>query len=137
MVNLMDLFRRLLNELHVGSIPRMTFSNLLSEMVDEYHLWFGVKTRHVVQKIVYAMMDLPGDVMVLRNLRSDIAVRLEREHHKIGGRMTTLAYYLPLDEKHLEANPPLKRVTPKDTTTKSTQTTGTFQSKPVQALILE
>ena len=37
LVRLLDLLRRLLNELHVGSVPSMAFINLISEMVENYH----------------------------------------------------------------------------------------------------
>ena len=136
MVNLLDLIRRLMNELDEGGLPKMAFGNIITEMVDEYHCMFGVKTRYLVQRIVYAMMELPGDAMVLTKLRSDITLRLEREHRKLGSYMTTLAYYLPLDDDHLRDNPPFRRMPPDNKVDKSTQTIGTFQTKPIQALIL-
>ena len=136
-MKLLDLIRRLMNELDEGGLPKMAFANIITEMVDEYHCLFGVKTRYLVQRIVYAMMELPGDAFALTKLRSDITARLEKEYRKIGGRLTTLAYYLPLDDNHLSDNPPFRRMPPSYKEDKSTQTNGTFQSKPVQALILE
>ena len=64
----MDLIRRLLNELELGSLPFTALNNVLSEMVQNYHLEFGVKTRQLVQQIVYAMADCPGDFIKLNNL---------------------------------------------------------------------
>ena len=115
----------------------MAFSNIIVEMVDEYHCLFGVKTRQLIQKIVYAMQDIPGDTLVMCNLRTDITSRLEREHRHVGGRLTTLGYYLPLDDNHLSDNPPFRRIPANYKLDKSTQTDGVFQSKPVQALILD
>ena len=130
LVNLLDLFRRLLNELHVGSVPSMAFINLISETVEHYHFHFGVDTRTLVQKVIYAMVEVPGDVHVMYNLRSDIVGRLEREHRKVAGRMTTLQYMLPLDDKHLFENPPLRRIGEVQKTDQSTQTAGIFQLTP-------
>ena len=137
MVKLMDLIRRLLNELDEGGLPKMAFSNILVEMVDEYHCLFGIKTRQLVQKIVYAMMELPGNALTMQRLRSDITSRLEREHRHVGGQLTTLGYYLPFDENHLRDNPPFRRIPAFYKLDKSTQTDGIFHSKPVQALIME
>ena len=137
MVRLMDLIRRLLNELDVGGLPKMAFTNVLTEMVDEYNLLFGVKTRQLLQKIVYAMMELPGDQFELLKIRSSIAQRLERELLKVGGRMMTLQYLLPLDQEHLFDNPPMRRIPAKTLVDKSTQTVGVFQNKTIHALILE
>ena len=130
LVKLLDLFRRLLNELHVGSVPSMAFINLISEMVENYHYHFGVDTRTIVQKIIYAMVEVPGDMITMYNIRSDIVGRLEREHRKVAGRMTTLQYMLPLDEKHIFENPPLRRVTEIQKCDKATQTAGIFQLTP-------
>ena len=115
----------------------MAFTNIISEMVDEYNCLFGIKTRNLVQKIVYAMMELPDKDLMMVRLRSDITSRLEREHRKVGHRLTTLSYLLPLDQDHLLENPPMRRMPASTKEDKSTQTNGTFQSKPVQALILE
>ena len=115
----------------------MAFTNVLTEMVDEYNLLFGVKTRQLLQKIVYAMMELPGDQFELLKIRSSIAQRLERELLKVGGRMMTLQYLLPLDQEHLFDNPPMRRIPAKTLVDKSTQTVGVFQNKTIHALILE
>ena len=130
LVRLLDLLRRLLNELHVGSVPSMAFINLISEMVENYHYHFGVDTRTIVQKIIYALVEVPGDTRTMYNIRSDIIGRLEREHRKVAGRMTTLQYMLPLDDKHLFENPPLRRVLEVQKADKSTQTAGIFQLTP-------
>lgn len=137
LVKLLDLFRRILNELDIGGLPWMTFNNLMSEMVTEYHLLFGIKARNLVQRIIYAMTDVPGERIRLNNLRSDIIARLEREYTQIAGKMIMLEYLLPLDDRHFHENPPLRRIPAIVKTDKSTQTAGTFQQKPVQALILE
>ena len=127
LVKMLDLFQRLLNELHVGSVPSMAFNNLISETVEHYHYHFGVETRSLVQKVVYAMIELPGDTLKLYNLRSDIVGRLEREHRKVAGRMTTLQYMLPLDDQHLFENPPLRRMEEIQKVDQATQTAGIFQ----------
>ena len=108
----------------------MAFTNLTSETVEHYHYHFGVDTRTLVQKTVYAMVDLPGDALTLYNLRSDITSRLEREHRQVAGRMTTLQYMLPLDEEHLFENPPLRRVEQVLKVDQSTQTAGIIQLTP-------
>ena len=133
LVKLLGLFRRLLNELHVGSVPSMALINLISETVENYHLFYsGVDTRTLVQKVVYAMVDLPGDSRTLFNIRSDIVGRLEREHRKVAGRMTTLQYMLPLDDAHMFENPPLRRLVSVQKVDKGTQTAGIFQLTPTQ-----
>ena len=105
----------------------MAFQNLISETVETYHLYFGVDTRSLVQKVVYAMVDLPGDTQILYNIRSDIVGRLEREHRKVAGRMATLQYMLPLDDEHMYENPPFRRVQEVHKADKTTQTAGIFQ----------
>ena len=130
LAKMLNLFRRLLNELHVGSVPSMAFINLISETVETYHLYFGVDTRTLVQKVVYAMVDLPGDPRTLYNIRSDIVGRLEREHRKVAGRMTTLQYMLPLDDEHMYENPPFRRIQEARKVDKTTQTAGLFQLSP-------
>ena len=137
MIKLLDLLQRLINELDIGGLPRMAFTNLMHEAVERYHMFFGIKTRLLVQQIVYAMTDLPGELIATANMRTDIMVRLERDHLKIGGQMTTLQYLLPLDDDHLIENPPMRRVPAAEKVDKSTQTKGVFQNKPVQAIILE
>ena len=102
----------------------------MSETVEHYHYHFGVDTRTLVQKMVYAMVDLPGDTLTLYNLRSDITSRLEREHRKVAGRMTTLQYMLPLDSAHLYENPPLRRIEEVVKVDRATQTAGIFQLTP-------
>ena len=128
LVKMLDLMRRLVNELHVGGLPKMAFTNILTEMVDEYNLLFGVKTRQLLQKVVYAMMELPGDQFELMKLRSDISQRLERELLKVGGSTITLQYMLPLDDDHWYENPPLRRVPSTTRSDKATQTVGEFQN---------
>ena len=76
------------------------------------------------------MMELPGDFRTLYNLRSDITSRLEREHRKVAGRMSTLQYMLPLDDKHFYENPPLRRIRAVSKVDVGTQTTGIFQFLP-------
>lgn len=127
LVKMMDLFRRLLNELHVGGLPKMAFNNILTEMVDEYNLLFGVKTRQLLQKVVYAMLEIPGDQFELMKMRSDISRRLERELLKVGGSTVTLQYMLPLDDDHWYGNPPLRRIPATKGLDKSTQTVGKLQ----------
>ena len=107
------------------------------ETVQDYHMFWGVRTRTLVQQIHYAMADLPGDRLVLLKARTDISMRLERDFIKIGSRIAMLQYELPLDEDHLELNPPMRRVYPKTTIEKSTQTKGTFRSEPVTAIIMD
>jgi len=136
LVKMMDLMRRLLNELHVGGLPKMAFSNILTEVVDEYNLLFGVKTRQLLQKVVYAMMELPGDQFELMKLRSEISRRLERELLKVGGSTITLQYMLPLDDDHWYGNPPLRRIPATKGSDKSTQTVGILQND-VDPIIVE
>ena len=137
LVSILDRVQRLINELDVGGMPQMAFTNLVYETVENYHLFFGVKTRHLVQQIVYAMTDLPGNQRDICNMRTDIMARLERESLKVGGQVATLQYLLPLDENHLNGNPPMQRCVDVKMEDKGTQTSGTFQAKPVQAIILE
>ena len=137
MVKLMDLLRRLINELELGSLPYTAMKNVLSEMVQDYHLIFGVKARHLVKTIVYAMVDCPGDHIKMSNLRYDITSRIDRDHHKIGGSRTSLQYLLPLDELHLLENPPLRRVREPMVEDRATQTEGSFYKSPVMALLLD
>ena len=124
------------SELDIGSTPFLAFTNLLSETVEDYHLFFGVRTRTLVQQIVYAAGELPGDARVLANARSDILCRLERDYLKVSGKSAVLQYTLPLDEFHLEKNPPLRRQPACKTMEKSTQTEGRFLDQPVKAIIL-
>lgn len=133
----MDLIRRLLNELELGSLPFTAMNNVLSEMVQNYHLESGVKTRQLVQQIVYAMADCPGDFIKLNNIRWDISSRIDRDHHKVGGSRSTLQYLLPLDDFHLDENPPMKRVRTPLMEEKATQTDGCFYKAPVFALMLD
>ena len=105
----------------------MAFTNVLTEMVDEYNLMFGVKTRQLLQKVVYAMMELPGDQFAMMKLRSEITHRLERELLKVGGRLTTLQYMLPLDDDHLYGNPPMRRIPALTVADRATQTVGVLQ----------
>ena len=137
MVKLMDLIRRLLNELELGSLPFTAMTNVLSEMVQNYHMVFGVQTRQLVQQIVYAMADCPGDFIKLNNLRWDISSRIDRDHHKVGGSRSTLQYLLPLDDFHLNENPPMKRVRTPLMEEKATQTEGCFYKAPVLALLMD
>ena len=90
----------------------------------------------MVQQLVYAAGELPGDATALNRAKSDILGRLERDHLKVSGRVSVLQYTLPLDEDHLEKNPPLRRLPACKMEDKSTQTEGRFQDKPVKALIL-
>ena len=137
MVKLMDLMRRLINELELGSLPYTAMTNVLSEMVQNYHLLFGVRTRQLVQQIVYAMADCPGDFIKLQNLRCDISSRIDRDHHKVGGSRSTLQYELPLDDQHLLGNPPMRRVRLPKMESKNTQTEGRFYKSPVMALLTD
>ena len=137
LVKLLDHFRRILNELDIRSLPAMAMENLMYEMVQDFHLFWGVKTRTIVQQINYALADMPGDRLVLTRGRTDISLRLERDFIKVGGRSTMLLYDLPLDDKHFNGNPPMRRNYPKQTVEKSTQTEGTFSATPVLALIMD
>ena len=132
----MDLVQRLIHELDIGSVPFMAFTNLLSETVEDYHLFFGVRTRTLVQQLVYAAGDLPGNYLDLSRAKSDILSRLERDYLKVSGKSAVLQYTLPLDNDHLDRNPPLRRQPGYLTMEKSTQTEGRFQDKPITALIL-
>ena len=137
MVKLMDHMCRLINELELGSLPYTAMKNVLSEMVQNYHLTPGVQTRQLVQSIIYAMADCPGDFIKLNNLRYDISSRIDRDHHKVGGSRSTLQYLLPLDNLHLMENPPLRRVREPLVEDKATQTQGCFYRSPVMALLMD
>ena len=115
----------------------MALTNLVTEMVESYHLPWGIKTRLLIQQIVYAISEVPGDARALANGKSDIISRLERDHLKVRGRATMLIYDLPLDDRHLVDNPSIRRYEPKIMESKSTQTEGSFSNKPVMALILD
>ena len=132
----MDLVQRLIHELDIGSVPCLAFTNLLSETVEDYHLFFGVRTRTLVQQLLYAAGELPGDAIAMARSKSDIISRLERDYLKVSGKSAVLQYTLPLDDNHLDRNPPLRRQPACQTEEKSTQTEGRFQDKPVKALIL-
>ena len=133
----MNLIRRLLHELDLGSLPAMAFSNLMYEMVEQYHSFWGVRTRSLVQQIVYAMIECPGDAHALANARSDLTARLEKDFVKVGGRSTMLLYELPLDDAHADRNPSMRRLIPKTIETKATQTDGTILDQHVRALLLD
>ena len=90
----------------------------------------------MVQQMVYAAGELPGDTMTLARAKSDILSRLERDHLKVSGKVAVLQYTLPLDDEHHFKNPPLRRVPVVKVEEKSTQTDGRFLEKPVTALIL-
>ena len=137
LVKILDFGRRLLNELEFDSVPYFAIKNMLFEIVEEYHLQEGIKTRACVQKILYAIADCPGDFITLSNLRTDISSRMERTHCNLGGKSWTLRYLLPLDDQHLDNNPPMRRISPITTSQKSTQTDGKFSAKPVLGLILQ
>ena len=115
----------------------MAFNNLMMEMVSDYHALWSLDARSVVQKLLYASIDLPGEMIPLANAKSDIIGRLERDHLTVSGKNVRLQYDLPLDEEHLNKNPPLRRIVPTNKVDKSTQTAGIFQDKPVRAIILE
>ena len=132
----MHFMRLLIHELDVGGTSYMALTNLLYEIVEDYHLFFGVTTRTMVQQLVYATVELPGDFLELSKAKSDILRRLERDYLKVSGKTAILNYNLPLDEAHLDRNPPLRRQVPCILVDKSTQTEGRFQDKPVTALIL-
>ena len=137
LVKLLDLLRRLLHEMDMTSTPYMAFNNLMMEMVSDYHAIWSLDARSVVQKLLYAAIDLPGEMIPLANARSDIIGRLERDHLTVSGKNVRLQYELPLDDDHLNRNPPLRRITSIVKMEKSTQTEGTFQKKPVRAIILD
>ena len=133
----MDLFRRLIHELDIGSLPAMAFTNLLMETVENYHLFWGVRTRTLLQQIVYSLAECPGDAKALANARTDVIARLERDHLKVAGRSTMLIYELPLDDDHLDRNPSMQRIKARKFEDKSTQTDGTILDQPVRALLLD
>lgn len=137
LVKLLDLFRRLLHELDIGSLPFMALTNLMFETVEQYHSFWGVRTRSLVQHIVYTIVECPGDSLALANARTDITARLEKDYLKVGGRSTMLLYELPLDEAHADRNPSMRRLVPKTFDTKSTQTEGTILDQSVRALLLD
>ena len=137
MVTILDLGQRLINELELNSVPQLAFNNVMYEMVERYHLYFGITARNLVQMILYALSDCPGDYIVLRNLRTDISNRMDGDHCKTGGKYRTLRYTLPLDKDHLSDNPPMRRIHPVSLENKSTQTNGTINDKPVMALIMQ
>ena len=91
----------------------------------------------MVQQMVYAAGDLPGDTLTLAKAKSDILARLERDYLKVSGKVVVLQYTLPLDDDHHDRNPPLRRVPVVKTEDKSTQTEGRFLDNPVKALILD
>ena len=132
----MDFVRRIIHELDISSTPSLAFTNLLSETVENYHLFFGVTTRTLVQQLIYAAGDLPGNFLDLSRARSDILARLERDFVKVTGKNAVLQYTLPLDDDHLDRNPPMRRQPACTKMEKSTQTEGRFHDKPVTALIL-
>ena len=115
----------------------MAFNNLMMEMVSDYHAIWSVDARSVVQKLLYASIDLPGEMIPLANAKSDIIGRLERDHLTVSGKNVRLQYDLPLDDDHLTRNPPLRRMVPITKEDKTTQTDGIFRDKPVRAIILE
>ena len=137
LVKILDLAERLIHELEIDSLPQMAMTNVVAEIVEKYHLFFGIKARTCIQLLVYAIADVPGDTLVLNRLRTDITTRLERDHMKTGGLFHTMNYELPLDEAHLDRNPPMRRCSTKSSTNTATQTAGTFNEKPVMALIME
>ena len=137
LVKLLTHFRRLINELDVGSLPNLAFTNLMHETVEEYHWFFGVKTRVLVQQIIYAAAELPGDDLVLHKAKSEITSRLERSHLKVSSKSVMLQYTLPLDDQHLEINPPMRRMPAPTITSKSTQTEGKIHDAFVRAFNLE
>ena len=137
LVKILDYGRRLLNELEFDSVIFFAVQNTLFEIVEEYHLYDGIKARTCIQKILYAVAECPGDFITLSNLRTDISSRMERNHCRLGGKFWTLRYLLPLDINHLDNNPPLRRISPITSTPKSTQTDGKFSGKPVLGLILQ
>ena len=136
LVKILDFVQRIIHELDVGSTTALAFTNLLSETVQDYHLFFGVKTRTLVQQLVYAAGDIPGNFLELSRAKSDIVSRLERDYVKVSGKNSVLQYTLPLDDNHLDRNPPMRRQPTCSVMEKSTQTEGRFHDKPVKALIL-
>ena len=137
LVKILDLGQRLVNELELDSVTQIAFKNVLYEMVEKYHLFFGMTARTLVQKLLYAMVEAPGDHILRMRLHSDISTRMDRDHCKTGGMYRTLRYEIPLNDLHLKDNPPMRRVAPVSTENKSTQTNGTCNEKPVLALIME
>lgn len=137
LTKILNLGQRLINELELDSVTQIAFKNVMYEMVEKYHLFFGITARTLVQQLLYAMADAPGDHIVRSRLHSDIATRMDRDHCKTGGIYRTLRYELPLDDDHLKENPPMRRLSPVSREDKSTQTNGTFNKKPVMALIME
>ena len=136
LVKILHYMRLLIHELDIGGTSYMAFTNLMYEIVEDYHLFFGVTTRTMVQQLVYASVELPGDFLELSKAKSDILRRLERDYLKVSGKVAILNYTLPLDDAHLDRNPPMRRIIPRNLVDKSTQTDGRFHEKPVTALIL-
>ena len=114
--------RRLINELDIGSLPYLAFTNLMLDTVADYHLFWGVKTRTLVQQLMYAANDLPGQAIPLARAKSDLTARLERDNVMVASKTVLLQYILPLDDHHWEQNPPMRRIEPKSLESKSTQT---------------
>ena len=107
------------------------------ETVEQYHSYWGVRTRSLIQQTVYAISDCPGNALALAKAKTDLTSRLERDFLKVGGRTTMLYYELPLDDAHADRNPSMRRLVPKTFETKSTQTDGTILEQPVRALLLD
>ena len=137
LVKLLNFYRRLLHELDIGSLPSMAITNLMMEMVEQYHSFWGVRTRSLIQQTVYAISDCPGDALELAKAKTDVTARLERDFLKVGGRTTMLYYELPLDEAHADRNPSMRRLVPRTFENKTTQTDGTILEQNVRALILD
>ena len=115
----------------------MALTNLMFEMVEQYHSYWGVRTRSLIQQVVYTLVECPGDAFALAKARTDITARLERDFLKVGGRSIMLLYELPLDAAHAERNPSMRRLIPKSFESKTTQTEGTILDQHVRALLLD
>ena len=115
----------------------MALTNLMMEMVEQYHSFWGVRTRSLIQQTVYAISDCPGDAFELAKAKTDVTARLERDFLKVGGRTMMLFYELPLDDAHADRNPSMRRLIPKTFENKTTQTDGMVLEQNVRALILD
>ena len=56
LVKILDLGQRLVNELELNSVTQIAFKNVMYEMVERYHLFFGMTARTLVQQLLYAML---------------------------------------------------------------------------------
>ena len=92
LVKILHFLQCLIHELDVGCTAYLAFSNLITELVEDYHLYFGIRTRTMVQQIVYAAGEIPGDFLELAKAKSEILSRLERDHLKVSGKVPVLQY---------------------------------------------